>query len=428
MHPPAVAAVAADFESNHSYVEPYPGDLQTGSVYPRGDWVPRADGVSRPGPPHGAAAYFGWTQTNSFLRFFSLVYNVAYIMGEPKHGLWNYVVPGATLPFYWCDMGLSLSPATEKSKAAGLGDYPPQQSGMEDFWRAVHKGFDPRDRSAKQAGPLAKAAKLESVAVDIVRMELSKGASLWKNVGSGKAPRFERASRAGDATEYYIVTAYYPDKPMYFREKKKATKGSSTTRRARRVLYSSSDAGALALHSFVVAVPSAAVLDGISPGVPSYGIHFDASTACPDKCGSAKCICDHLLLDLRLEGNLGPTWTSPDFGVPLGLVDGAEPKAVPKAVPSRTVASSFPPTTERKCQYARFRYLPQHTLLYVVSSHQATKARARLRPFPLSHYKQTIIIYQRMLTNPNPRSTRTPISLRTCTHRPSHVARSRLQC
>ena len=275
-----------------------------------GDWVTQAQ-IDKHSDPHGAAAYFAWTQTNSFLRFFSLVYNMAYIMGEPKHGMWSYKVEKASREFYWCDMGLSLSPGTDTSGSVGLGDHLPQQSGMDKFWSGVRQGFDPRELAKKQIGPLAKEAKLGSVAVDVVRMEMSKGASLWKNVGSAKDPRYEVLAY-DNRTEFYILTAYYPGDP-YFRVHESAGSGDGGSRR---MLYTDADSG-LALHTFVIVVFPSDIAAETYRGHPTYGIHFDHDTKCPDKCGSVTCICDNVLIDLRLEGNLGPAWTNLDFALPL---------------------------------------------------------------------------------------------------------------
>ena len=239
---------------------------------------------------------------------------MAYIMGEPKHGMWSYKVEKASRDFYWCDMGLSLSPGSDTSGSVGLGDHLPQQSGMDTFWSGVRQGFDPRELAKKQFGPLAKEAKLGSVAVDVVRMELSKGASVWKNVGSAKDPRYDVLAH-DNRTEYYIMTAYYPGDP-YFRVRKSAGSGDGGSRR---MLYSDADSG-LALHTFVIIVFPSDIAAERYPGHRSYGIHYDHdSTACPDKCGSVACICDNILVDLRLEGNLGPAWTKPDFALPLAL-------------------------------------------------------------------------------------------------------------
>ena len=283
-----------------------------------GDWVTQAQ-IDKHSDPHGAAAYFAWTQTNSFLRFFSLVYNMAYIMGEPKHGMWSYKVEKASREFYWCDMGLSLSPGTDTSGSVGLGDHLPQQSGMDKFWSGVRQGFNPRELAKKQFGPLAKEAKLESVAVDVVRMELSKGANVWKNVGSAKDPRYDVLA-SDNRTEFYILTAYYPGDP-YFRVHKSAGSGDGGSRR---MLYSDADSG-LALHTFLIAVFPSGMAAETYHGHRSYGIHYGHdSTACPDKCGSVACICDNILIDLRLEGNLGPAWTKRDFALPLALLQAGE--------------------------------------------------------------------------------------------------------
>ena len=298
LHTTAVTVVSTNFQSDVKYEQPYPGELHPGSVYPTGDWY--APDVAA----HGAAAYFGWSQTNSFLRYFGLVYNTVYVMGDPKHGLYNYQVPGATMPFYSCDLGLSLanSDYSTEYNLAGLADYLPWQGGMDQFWRGVRQGFNPPQRANEQAGPLAKAAKLESIAVDMVRVELSKGANLWRNVGSTSAPQFERWS--DDATEYYIITTYYPStSPLWFADKNASYPPDS----------------GLVLHTFVVAIPSAAVLDGISPGFPHYGVHYGVGE-CSKVCGTAECLCDHILIDLRLEGNLGPAWTSPEFGLPIACI------------------------------------------------------------------------------------------------------------
>ena len=292
-----------------------PGDLQTGES-PHGDWT-NQDQVAHHSDPHGSAAYFAWTQSNSYLRFFSLVYDVAYIMGEAKHGLYNYEVPGSSLPFYWCDMGLSLSPGTDESGEVGLGDYLPQQSGMAAFWKGVQQRFNPPQRANEQYGPLATRAKLGDVAVTAVRMELSEGASLWKDVASSsESPRYE--IETGEGIEYYIMTAYYPDKPYYTFGAKTGLK--STAGGARRGLYGS-PSETLALHSFVVAVLPPRVLAGItSVGVTGFGVHYDYNTECPHRCGEVKCVCDPLLLDLRLTGNLGKAWTKPTFALPDELI------------------------------------------------------------------------------------------------------------
>ena len=324
-------------ESKHAYVQPYPGDLQDDSVSPfPGDWVTQAQ-IGNHSDPHGAAAYFAWTQTNSFLRFFSLVYNTAYIMGEPKHGMWSYKVEGASREFYWCDMGLSLSPGSDTSRSVGLGDHLPYQAGMDKFWSGVRQGFDPRELASKQFGPLAKEAKLGSFTVDVVRMEMSKGAYIWKNVGSGKDPRYEILA-TDNRTEYYILTAYYPDTPHYFRVHK--SEGNS-----RRMLYSEPDHG-LALHSFVIVVFPSDIAAETIPGHRSYGIHYDHySTSCPGTCGSVECICDNLLIDLRLEGNLGPAWSKPDFGLPLALLKAPETTGSP--VTKTINVSMSAPTTQQ---------------------------------------------------------------------------------
>lgn len=354
-------------ESNKRYAHPFPGDLNPGGARPTGDWVANvpAEGQSA---PYGAAAYFAWTQTNSFLRFFNLVYSRVDLMGEPKHGLWNYEVPGATLEFYWCDMGLTLADATPEAKTIGLGDHLPEQSGMQQFWDGVRQGFHPPERAMEQIGPLGKAAKLDSIAVDIVRVHLSSGASLWKNVGSSEVPRYEVASHADDTTEYYLMTSHYPGYPDYFQEVN-----------GRRALYQNlADAaaggdGLLTLNSFVVAVPSAGVLAGNPAGVNSFGVAYDNDTKCPERCGSAQCSCDALLVDLRLEADLGPAWTDPEFGLPLaeGEADSTSTVELPAAT-SGTTSSKF----QYFCLCSLHTATPHtHTHSYSPRTHGCTRSK-----------------------------------------------------
>eukprot|EP00965_Chrysotila_dentata_P254212 6211799-Pleurochrysis_carterae.AAC.5 len=43
--------------------------------------------------------------TNGFARYWHIDYSQFAFRGEPKHGLWQWTMPGASRPIWWCDLG-----------------------------------------------------------------------------------------------------------------------------------------------------------------------------------------------------------------------------------------------------------------------------------------------------------------------------------
>lgn len=243
-------------------------------------------------PPclHGAEVVAAWTQTNSFVRNFIFMYRIVQVLGEPKHGLWRWHVPGVANDapqIWWCEMGGLNYEGAGTSK--GHDDQAGMQSGMDDFWRLV------KNRpAANQYGPLAKAAKLDTITVTAARVHLNHaaGAKLWINRGTSAAPswHYVDASCQDCDFEVYATEAYYafpdmfsvtpcPDDPA------KRSKGCALK------------------HSFIVAVVKPSCIKD-APGLPSFGLHYAIDSKCPEICGDKPCQCDALLIDIVVAGAL----------------------------------------------------------------------------------------------------------------------------
>lgn len=234
---------------------------------------------------HGSENLIGWTATNNWLRYWMIQYNVLTIVGEPKHGLWKWTVPGADLGIWWCEMSGNWDPVDE---GHDYDDLDGRQSGMKAIWNKVITSS-----AANKAGPLGKRAKIDELAVDFIKMDLTGDANMWYNFGTELKPVWW-PNREG---EVYIYSAYY------------GWKEDPETKIPNMMDGRREDGANIHLMVAVVVDNDLAGHPTKIKGIPAFGLHYDPGTKCPEMCGDDLCLCDAVLIDMKVQVNLEDDWT-----------------------------------------------------------------------------------------------------------------------
>ena len=293
-----------------------PGDVIADPANRR---YPGGKAASYPDAPptclHGAGNYVGWTSTNGFARIITVAYDTLALLGEAKHGFWQWAVPaaGAKAPIiWWCQLGGNFNASSDASSHPDdrnfqASDMPASsQAGMDVIWHQV--GNSP---AANDLGPLAVRARLGDIALTAVRVHHMNGGKTWTNRGNASRPYY-RPLREEASVELYVFEAHYAWPEMFD---------------AKPCLENASDRSDCArLNTFMALVTDGAETEDIV-GLTGSGLHYGPdSDPCPDRCGAAECKCNAMLFDLAVAGFLSrqftdplgflPVWINPWLGPP----------------------------------------------------------------------------------------------------------------
>jgi len=303
-----------------------PGDA-VNDDFPRLDMsktsIPGYPPKSPPACFHGAANYVGWVATNGFARAFMIMYDVFTLIGEAKHGLWQWTQPGQDpeVEFWWCQMGGNanstkyLSGHGDPSSAGGHEDSRlanPDKNlsstvhGMQDLWEHIRS-----TPNVNKFGPLAVRAELPAFATTAVRMNHGKGVHTWGNNGDGQRPYFFPVDTL-DTAEAYVFEAGYSWPDMFH--------GNEPCPTDRTDIDEKCD-----LHNTFIGLVVEKQVSGPYQGMDKSGLHYGPDAAdCPEKCGAGPCRCNAILFDLVLHGFLSdhytdalkfvPAWVNPWLG------------------------------------------------------------------------------------------------------------------
>ena len=312
-----------------------PGDVIADSANHSTRTYPGGKAASYPDAPptclHGAGNYVGWTSTNGFARILIVAYDTLALLGEAKHGFWQWAVPaaGAKAPIiWWCQLGGNFNASADASShpddrnfQASDAFMPAQassQAGMDAIWRQV--GNSP---AANDLGPLAVRARLGDIALTAVRVHHMTGGQTWTNRGNASRPYY-RPLREEASVELYVFEGHYAWPEMF--DAKPCRKNASDRSDCAR------------LNTFMALVTDGAETKDIV-GLTGSGLHYGPdSDPCPDRCGAAECKCNAMLFDLAVAGFLSSQFTDPLGFLPVWINPWLGP-------PAASTASSSGPTT-----------------------------------------------------------------------------------
>merc|ERR1711935_1213943 len=301
-----------------------PGDA-VNDDFPRLDMSKTARPGYPPKPPpacfHGAANYVGWVATNGFARAFMIMYDVFTLIGEAKHGLWQWTQEhqDPEVEFWWSQLGGNaistkyMSGHGDPSMAGGHMHRPPNDTyfystvhGMQDLWEHIRS-----TPNVNKFGPLAVKAKLPALATTAVRMNHGKGVHTWGNNGDGHRPYFFPVDTL-DTAEVYVFEASYSWPDMFHGNEPCPINESESHEKCD-------------LHNTFIGLVVEKRVSGGYKGLAQSGLHYGPDAAkCPEKCGFGPCRCSAILFDLVLHGFLSdlytdalkflPAWVNPWLG------------------------------------------------------------------------------------------------------------------